>query len=107
TKLGPEISLASPAFLCSAKAAVSSPGQPHAKRRAERRSMIAQTTATRAPGMTQQWLGYVTFLPALLECGDRDNDMLRKSAAAYRQVLQSQTRTRVLLDDAQTQDSSD
>ena len=40
------------------------------------------------------------FAGALLECGDQsgDNDMLRESIAAYRQVLESQTSTRVPLD---------
>jgi hypothetical protein len=40
------------------------------------------------------------FAGALLDCGDQsgDNDILRESVAAYQQVLESQTRTRVLLD---------
>jgi hypothetical protein len=46
------------------------------------------------------------FAGAPLECGDQsgDNDMLREGVAAYRQVRESQTRTRVPLDYAQTQD---
>jgi len=47
TKLGPKISLDSPVFLCSAKGPFLRPGRLHAKHRTERRSMIAQATATR------------------------------------------------------------
>jgi len=55
-------------------------------------------------GETQAAVRYA-FAEALWNCGDQsgDNDMLRESVAAFRQVLETQTRARVPLDWARTQ----